>query len=109
QPLAPETIGHLEQALEGMKESPLLHLDAACIYMRKGPTQDEPAALNCLRRAIALGASKFAVDNQARYLGALPQQLSVDERLAMDKRPQTGLSGILYYEPSADLGLPIKQ
>jgi eukaryotic-like serine/threonine-protein kinase len=109
QPLGPETIVHLKKALQGLADDPLPHLDGACIYMREGPTQDEPAALECLRRAIALGASKFAVDNQARYLGTLPQQLSDAERLEMTRRPQTGLSGTLCYEPSPRLGLPATQ
>lgn len=107
--LAPETIVHLKMALEGLPNDPLPHLDGACILMRKGPTQDEPAALECLRRAVALGASKFAIDNQSRFLGTLPEQLSEEERLAMNQRPQVGLSGTLFYEPSPGLGLPAKQ
>ena len=107
QPLAPTTIGHLKQALASLKGKPLLHLDAACIFMHRiGTTYDERAGLENLRLAIASGASKFAIDNQGPFLGKLPQQLSEDERRRMSEGPQVAISEILYYEPSADLNLP---
>lgn len=109
QPLDPATISHLRQALDGLEKNPLLHLDAACIFMHKnGSTYDEQAALENLRLAIAFGASKSAIDNQGPFLGKLPQQLSEDERRMMGERAQAALTDILYYEPSVDLNLPVQ-
>jgi len=109
-PLPPDTVAHLEQGLKGLGKSPIVYLDAACIYMHKpGSTSDEQKALDNLRLAIKHGASKVALDNVGPMLGELPLRLSDEEREHLASQPQQGLVYTFYYEPGADLALPLQQ
>ncbi|MCE9526859.1 MAG: protein kinase, partial [Planctomycetales bacterium] len=53
------TIGHLEKALAGIPNDPLLYLDAACIYLYQSSHEvadrekNRELAMDCLRKAVA--------------------------------------------------------
>ena len=108
------TIGHLEKALSGITNDPLLYLDAACIYLyqssREAADRDKnrELAMDCLRKSVAAGAPRFAVYAEGPFLGGLLERLSPEERELMHKPEQRPLSTPLYYAPSSNLQLPRK-
>jgi UDP-N-acetylglucosamine 2-epimerase len=102
----------LEKALTGISDDPLIHLDAACIYLyqahREATNQEryQAEALKNLRNAIAAGASKLAVFAEEPYLGELLRQLTPGEMERMESAKQVPIFTPLYYEPSTSLRLP---
>ena len=107
-PLPDSTKDHLRQALAGISNNPLLHLDAAEIYSYQATPAEQELALANLRSAISAGASKFAVELEQRFLGDLLSKLTPEELETMASRPQKGLTTPLYHEPSLILHLKSK-
>ncbi|MGI8980108.1 MAG: protein kinase domain-containing protein [Pirellulaceae bacterium] len=110
-PLPTTTLGHLQNALAGTPNDPLLGLDAACIYVYQSthePASREKyreAALEYLRQAVSSGASQLAVNAEGPFLGGLTDKLTPEEHKLLQGREQKPLSTPLYYEPSLSLHL----
>jgi hypothetical protein len=104
--LPPGTIGHLEKALAGINNDPLLYLDAACIYLYQSghevadQDKNRELAMDFLHKSVAAGAPRLAVYAEGPFLGGLLERLSPEEQDAMQVPEQKPLSTPLYYEPA---------
>ena len=110
-PLPATTLGHLQIALAGISNDPLLGLDAACIYVYQStqePANREKyreAALEHLREAVSSGVSELAVNAEQQFLGGLTDLLTPEEHKLLRDSAQRSLPMPLYYEPSPSLHL----
>ena len=110
-PLPATTLGHLQIALAGISNDPLLGLDAACIYVYQStqePANREKyreAALEHLREAVSSGVSELAVNAEQQFLGGLTDLLTPEEHKLLRDSAQRSLPTPLYYEPSPSLHL----
>jgi serine/threonine protein kinase len=110
-PLPPSTLGHLQNALEGIPNDPQLGLGAACVYYylsthgSDNRKHYQAAAMKYLRQAVAAGASQMALNAEKPFLGELPGLLTPQEQKLLQESVPQPLSTPLYYEPPLSLYL----
>lgn len=110
EPLPDYVRKHMEIALDGIRNEPLLYIDAARVLTyadRMTPSQEDQAkALEHLHQAVAAGVSKLPITTDSLLSKKLPL-LSPEDQALLDRAPPTLLSTPLYFEPSSNLSLPV--